>query len=49
MIYAVSDIHGCYNKYQKLLKKINFGSNDTLYILGDVINRGSDGFKILLD
>ena len=49
MIYTVSDIHGCYNKYQKLLKKINFGPDDTLYVLGDVIDRGSDGFKILLD
>lgn len=49
MIYAVSDIHGCYDKYQGLLKKIRFGSNDTLYVLGDVIDRGPDGFKILLD
>ena len=49
MIYTVSDIHGCYNKYRKLLKKINFGPDDTLYVLGDVIDRGPDGFKILLD
>lgn len=49
MIYAVSDIHGCYNKYRKLLKKIHFGPDDTLYVLGDVIDRGPDGFKILLD
>lgn len=49
MVYAVSDIHGCYDKYIDLLNKINFGSNDTLYVLGDVIDRGPDGFKILLD
>ena len=49
MIYAVSDIHGCYDKYKELLKKINFGSDDTLYVLGDVIDRGPDGFKIMLD
>ena len=49
MIYAVSDIHGCYKKYKKLLKKFNFGLDDTLYVLGDVIDRGPDGFKILLD
>ena len=30
MIYAVSDIHGYYDKYQKLLKKISFGPDDTL-------------------
>lgn len=49
MIYAVSDIHGYYDKYVDLLKKINFGPNDTLYVLGDVIDRGPYGFKILLD
>ncbi|MBD5154971.1 MAG: serine/threonine protein phosphatase [Oscillibacter sp.] len=49
MIYAVSDIHGCYDKYQELLKAIHFSSDDTLYVLGDVIDRGPDGFKILLD
>lgn len=49
MIYAVSDIHGCWDKYRKLLKKIQFGPDDTLYVLGDVIDRGPDGFKILLD
>ena len=37
------------DKYRKLLKKVNFGPDDTLYVLGDVINRGSDGFKIMLD
>ena len=49
MIYAVSDIHGCYDKYRELLKKINFGPDDTLFVLGDVIDRGADGFKIMLD
>ena len=49
MTYTVSDIHGCYDKYQELLKKINFGSENTLYVLGDVIDRGPAGFKILLD
>lgn len=49
MIYAVSDIHGCWDKYQDLLRKINFGPDDTLYVPGDVIDRGPDGFKIMLD
>lgn len=49
MIYVVSDIHGCYDKYKALLKQIAFSSDDTLYVLGDVIDRGPDGFKILLD
>lgn len=49
MIYAASDIHGCWDKYRDLLRKINLGLDDTLYVLGDVIDRGPDGFKILLD
>ena len=49
MTYAVSDIHGYYDKYIDLLHKISFGPHDTLYVLGDVIDRGPDGFKILLD
>ena len=49
MIYAVSDLHGCYDKYQKLLETLNLGENDTLYVLGDVIDRGPNGFQIMLD
>ena len=49
MVYAVSDIHGCYDKYIDLLNEINFSPDDTLYVLGDVIDRRPDGFKIMLD
>ncbi|MDO4292709.1 MAG: metallophosphoesterase family protein [Eubacteriales bacterium] len=49
MIYVVSDIHGCYDRYKKLLNRLKLGEGDTLYVLGDVIDRGADGFKILLD
>ena len=49
MVYAVSDIHGCYDKYIDLLNEINCSPDDTLYVLGDVIDRGPDGFKIMLD
>lgn len=49
MIYAMSDLHGCYDKYIKMLEKINFSDNDTLYILGDIVDRGPDGIKIWQD
>lgn len=49
MIYAVSDLHGCYDKYTKLLDRLNMTSNDSLYILGDIVDRGNDGIKILFD
>ena len=49
MIYVMSDLHGCYDKYIKMLEKINLSEDDTLYILGDIVDRGKDGIKILLD
>ncbi len=49
MTYVMSDLHGCYDKYAQMLEKIGFGDGDTLYILGDVIDRGPDGIKILLN
>ena len=49
MIYAMSDIHGCYDKYKEMLNVIEFAPEDTLYILGDVLDRGPDGIKILQD
>lgn len=45
----MSDIHGCFDKYQAMLREIDFSSDDTLYVLGDVIDRGEDGVKILQD
>jgi len=47
MRYVVSDLHGEYDKFILLLNKINFTDNDTLYILGDVIDRGKDSIKLL--
>lgn len=49
MTYIMSDLHGNWGKYQDMLEKIAFSSTDRLYILGDVIDRGPDGVKILLD
>lgn len=47
MIYAISDLHGRYDRYEKVLQKIK--EDDELYILGDCIDRGKDGLKILQD
>ena len=49
MVYVMSDIHGEYEVYQKMLKKIGFCDKDTLYVLGDVIDRKEGGIKILKD
>ena len=49
MVYVMSDLHGCYEAYVEMLKKISFSKDDILYILGDVVDRGPNGMKILLD
>lgn len=49
MIYVMSDFHGEYDKYIGMLEQIDFNDNDTLYVLGDVIDRGSGGIRILQD
>lgn len=45
--YVISDIHGEYQRLMKLLEKIDFNDSDTLYLLGDMIDRGKQGLKIL--
>ena len=44
MIYVMSDLHGCFDKYLLMLEKIKLSEKDTLYILGDVVDRGADTF-----
>ena len=45
--YIMSDIHGHYTEFIEMLKKINFDKTDTLYIIGDIIDRGTENLKIL--
>ena len=48
MIYVTSDLHGWpLADFLKLLEKARFGSEDFLYILGDVIDRGDGGVELL--
>ena len=49
MIYAMSDLHGCYEKYIAMLDTIQFSEQDTLYVLGDVVDRGNGGIRLLQD
>lgn len=45
--YVMSDIHGEAERFYAMLDKIGFSKSDTLYILGDVIDRGPDGIELL--
>lgn len=49
MTYVMSDIHGNYDKYLAMLDEINFSDDDTLYILGDVLDRGEQPVELLWD
>ena len=45
--YVISDIHGDYERFVKLLATIKFNPSDKVYLLGDMIDRGNQGLKIL--
>ena len=47
--WVMSDLHGNYRKYRGAMDVICFQEMDTLYILGDVVDRGVGSCKILLD
>jgi calcineurin-like phosphoesterase len=46
--YVTSDIHGEYDLFIRLLEKIQLKDDDTLYVLGDVVDRGPHPIKTLL-
>lgn len=46
--YAIGDIQGCYHSFQALLKSIAFQpKTDSLWLVGDLINRGSGSLEVL--
>ena len=49
MTYAVANLHGCFNKFKKLLKQINFNDNDVMYVVGDIVDYGEEPIELLCD
>lgn len=47
MIYVMSDIHGNTGRFNSVMEQIDLQPEDTLFVLGDVIDRYPDGIKIL--
>ena len=47
-LYCIGDIQGCDNALERLLDVIDFSaSRDTVYLLGDLVNRGPDSAAVL--
>ena len=46
MIYCVSDIHGEYDLFCRLLERIRFSAADELYVLGDMTDKGPQTVKL---
>ena len=47
-LYAVGDIHGCYNLLMSRLEEINFDfENDLLVAVGDLVDRGTQNIQCI--
>ena len=47
-LYCIGDIQGCDRALERLLAQIDFSaSRDTVYLLGDLVNRGPDSAAVL--
>ena len=45
--YVISDVHGWGVMFESILKKIHFSSEDNLYVIGDVIDRGPESIMCM--
>ena len=47
-VYAIGDLQGCYDPFRRLLDEIAFEpASDTLWLSGDIVNRGPKSLKTL--
>ena len=46
MDYIVSDIHGEYGLFCRLMDKVGFSGGDRLFVLGDILGKGADELRL---
>lgn len=49
MIYVTANLHGNFEGFTRLLDKINLKEQDTLYVLGNVVDKGPKPIELLMD
>ncbi|MCH2188994.1 metallophosphoesterase [Candidatus Gracilibacteria bacterium] len=43
----IGDIHGCYDEFMLLLEKLQVLKDETVYLVGDIINKGPKSYEVL--
>ena len=46
-LIAVGDIHGCADEFEELLDKLRPETRDRIVLLGDLVNRGPDSYRVI--
>ena len=49
MVYVVSNLHGNYSKFKRLLSMISFKDTDLMYVLGDIVDYGEESMELIGD